>query len=100
MKKAGYYETPNINIPLNNREKGEIAQVALDQLAAYEGVAATWPILRHVHHYRECRCCGKCDQTLWFNSDPEERPYQYTGRETLALIVAHIRQIHSEAVTP
>lgn len=88
----GYYQTPNVNIPLNKREKGAIADVALDQLSAYQDRARTWPV------YTDGRCnrCTDCHQNIWFSTDPRGYTYNYSDDEILALKVAHVRQCHAE----
>lgn len=95
----GYYETPNIYVPLNDREEGEIAPIALEQLAIYQRAAAEWPILAYVRKGRECNTCGICDENIWFTSDQAGTKYRYTEEELSALKVAHIRQVHSDIIT-
>lgn len=72
----------------------QIHPLGLMQLAQYQEAARDWP------RYPDGRAirCGKCDQSLWFSYDITGTPYRYTEDEKLALIVAHIRQNHSEAV--
>lgn len=91
---SGYYHVPNNLIPLNDRAPGELAGIALEQLAPYREVAATWLI------YPDGRChrCMECDQNIWFSRDRQGQPYRYTDAEILALIVAHIRQCHAEVI--
>jgi hypothetical protein len=100
----GYFQTPNLMIPYNDRPEGEIAPIALAQLEEWEAVAREWPVERHTHQseYSPPRpgwCCAKCDKTIWFVNDPFGKIYQYTPREILALKVAHLRQCHQEVVT-
>jgi hypothetical protein len=87
---SGYFETANINVPLNRREKGEVADVAKLQLHEYEERATVWPV------YTDGRCnrCRECHQNIWFSKDPHGTPYAYKTEEILALKVAHIRQAH------
>jgi hypothetical protein len=94
----GFYMTPNVNIPLNKREAGEIADVALNQLAEWEAIARPWPMERHIHNDRPSWCCAVCDKTIYFVNDPRGEIYVYTDAEILALKVAHIRQAHSGEV--
>jgi hypothetical protein len=92
---TGYYVTPNKNVPLNDREPGTIAQVALDQLAEWNAIAERW-------HYRETDNevrCDYCGQNLWFVHDKHGVMYDYSREELLALTVAHIRQNHSEVIS-
>ena len=91
----GYYQTPNVNVPLNDRPKGEIAEVAKRQLRPYQVAASTWPI----DHSGISRLCGVCKQNLWFYADIYGKPYFYQPGEITALIVAHIRQVHTDAIT-
>lgn len=90
---TGYYETPNQMIPLNDRAPGELAPIALEQLAPYQRIAEDWGI-----YPQECYRCKKCDQSLWFVNDKRGQLYRYTDDEILALIVAHIRQRHPEVI--
>ena len=39
--------------------------------------------------------CHKCHQAIWFEYDPHGEMYTYTDDEIEALIVAHVRQVHS-----
>lgn len=101
----GYYSTPNLMVPLNDREPGTIAQVALDQLAEWERIARHWPVERHCHDSEQkkgqpCWCCAFCDKTIWFINDPHGNIYTYDAGEILALKVAHIRQAHAEVINP
>jgi hypothetical protein len=97
----GYYKTPNVNIPLNDRESGTIADVALKQREEWEAIARPWPMERHCHDTEErkgqpCWCCAVCDQTIFFINDPQGNIYIYTDAEILALKVAHVRQCHDQ----
>lgn len=75
-------------------ERSVISGLALSQLAPYQMAAYDWP------RYPDGRAvrCGKCDQSMYFTEDANEVKYVYTDEEKLALIVAHIRQVHPEAV--
>jgi hypothetical protein len=95
-QREGYYSTPNTNIPLNNRLPGDLAQVAIDQLAEYQMSARGWAIEVDINDPRECHRCGECGQNIWFGCDLALQPYQYTEEEQLTLIVAHLRQVHSD----
>jgi hypothetical protein len=88
----GYYQTPNVNIPHNNRPKGEIAPIALAELEGWRAVAREWDV------YTDGRCnrCHDCHANIWFSTDPQRGEYMYAPGETLALIVAHLRQCHTE----
>jgi hypothetical protein len=109
----GFYMTPNLMIPLNKRETGEIADVALDQLRPYQEAADQWPMHRAYHpvyiqvngepviahgktrYGMECRLCG---QFIYYISDPNGNAYSYQDGETKTLTVAHIRRQHEEKV--
>lgn len=88
----GYYKTPNKMIPLNDREPGEVADVALAQLAQWQEVAIAWDTYSDGRANR----CHDCHQNIWFSKDPQGHAYKYTDDEILALKVAHVRQCHSQ----
>ena len=103
VNEESYFSTPNVMVPLNAREAGTIATVALEQLRAYQTRAHTWPMERHSHNSdttkgQPCWCCVVCDpcETIWFVNDRTVNIYTYTEEEILALKVAHIRQVHSD----
>jgi hypothetical protein len=85
-------------IPLNDREEGKIAQVALDQLAPFRAAAQQWPIYYTIRDARSCMACRVCHFSLWFLRDIHETPYQISEEEKTTLTVAHIRQSHTEMV--
>ena len=87
-----YYQTPNKMIPLNDRPKGELADIAKEQLAYWREIADTWPV------YTDGRCnrCAECHQNIWFSKDPQGRDYEYVADEIPALKVAHVRQCHDK----
>jgi len=89
---TSYCLTPNVMVPLNSRKTGSIATVAMEQLRHYQSIARkwqTWPDGR-------CRRCMECDENIYFTHDTNANPYMYTDDEILALIVAHIRQVHDD----
>jgi hypothetical protein len=90
----GYYSTPNANIPLNKRPPGEIADIAWRQLKPYRDAAPTWPVTQD-GRFNRCRLCG---QNIWYAYDVNGNPYVYGDDEIITLIVAHIRQVHSEDI--
>lgn len=96
MGKRGYFQTPNVDIPLNDRPTGTIAPVAMEQLRAYQRTASNWPVFEVRRDGRDCMCCQQCNECLWFVTDEEEQRYQYTDDELSALKVAHIRQAHDK----
>lgn len=99
----GFGFTPNKDIPLNDREPGEIAGVAWAQLKPYQIAAQSWPVFQEMRHGdtmgpRWVHACRVCSQAMWFNSDENKVPYDYTDEEILTLIVAHVRRSHADMV--
>lgn len=99
----GFGSTPNKMIPLNDREPGEIAEIAWTQLKPYQIAARYWPIYQEMRHGdtmgpRWVHACRVCTQAVWFNSDEDRVDYNYTDEEKLTLIVAHVRRCHAEMV--
>lgn len=100
----GYYQTPNTQIPLNQRQKGELAEIAVTQLEAFQLRARAWP-MREVsredinNNSRHGMACSYCDQMVYFISDPNGILFNYSDEEMLALTVAHVRQRHERIVT-
>lgn len=90
----GYFQTPNIMVPHNNRERGTIAPIAKRQLEVITKFAHTWPIVQQGNK----NICGLCSQNVWFTDDKHGSPFLYQDEEITALIVAHIRQNHQEAI--
>jgi hypothetical protein len=93
------YLTPNTQIPLNNRAPGTMAAIAMEQLKPYMIAAQTWPIYQEMRHGetmgpRWVHACRVCEQAVWFDSDTDKRPFNYTEGEKLTLIVAHLRRCH------
>jgi hypothetical protein len=91
-----YTRTPNTMVPLNSRQQGEIASIAMEQLRTYQRTANHWPMFEVRRDGRDCMCCQKCNESLWFVTDREEQRYVYTEAELLTLKVAHIRQAHDD----
>lgn len=90
----GYFVAPNKMVPLQDREPGEIAAIALEQLRPYQEFAAEFG----VYPDGRCRRCMECDENIYFTTDPNGVPYTYTDDELSGLKVAHIRQCHSKEV--
>lgn len=90
----GYFLTPNLMIPGNDRDSGEIAPLALVELAKWQIIAESWG----VYPDGKARRCMKCDQSIWFICDPHGEQYVYSDEEINALTVAHIRQVHAEVI--
>lgn len=91
-----YFNTSNSKIPLNSRAPGDLAQVAKDQLSAFQEAAKNWPLYIDVNDLRACHRCTRCGQNIWFGTDSEGRDYHYTEDEIMTLVVAHIRQAHED----
>jgi hypothetical protein len=91
----GYYQTPNVNIPYNDRPKGELAPIALAELEGWRAVANGWETYTDGRSNR----CKECHQNIWFSKDPQGHEYQYSISEIEALVVAHLRQCHAEIGT-
>ena len=100
----GFSMTPNTQVPLNNREPGTVAQVAWDQLKPYQIAAQSWPVYQEMRYdeaierQRWVHACRVCEQGLWFNSDENQDPFDYSDAEILTLIVAHVRRSHADMV--
>jgi hypothetical protein len=92
----GFFQTPNVNIPLNAREAGTVAPVGMEQLRSYQRTADNWPVYRVRRDGRDMFVCQECDQSLAFYSDEDENPYQYNDDDMRTLKVAHIRQAHDK----
>jgi hypothetical protein len=99
----GFGSTPNNQIPLNDRPPGTIAGIAWAQLMPYQIAAQTWPIYQEMRAGetmgpRWVHACRVCTQAMWFNSDEDKVPYDYTDEEITTLIVSHIRRCHEDMV--
>lgn len=94
----GYGFTPNKMIPLNDRDPGNIAQVAKDQLRPYLIAAESWPTYRQYRDERHEMICRLCAQCLWFITDTHNVPYEYTDQDIHTLITAHIRRQHADMI--
>jgi hypothetical protein len=95
----GYYATANVNVPLNARPKGELANVAIDQLKMWRAAALTWPLQETSRDKRHGMTCNHCQQMIYFISDGKGVLYDYSDEEIISLIIAHIRQAHERIVT-
>jgi hypothetical protein len=73
---------------------GTIHPIALGQLVTWQDIALKWPLAQVDRENR----CGVCEQNIWFLCDTKGQVYKYTNDEILALVVAHLRQRHSEAI--
>jgi len=88
-----FKESPN-DSPMD----GTIHEIAQDQLKYWQEIAFTWTTFDARINGREGVQCGRCSQTIFFRSDVGGNRFQYTPDQILALMVAHIRQTHSEEV--
>lgn len=95
----GFFSTPNVNIPLNKREKGEVASVAIEQLRRFLNAADTWPVQGQRRDNRDCKVCRVCGQCLWFVTDRQGNQFGYSTEEKRSLITAHIRQCHEALIS-
>ena len=98
MNPRGYFQTPNVNIPLNKRDPGTIADVAKQQLEQYQALALVWGTTNVYRDQRHCVVCSECRQCLWFRLDPNGNEYLYSDEELQTLKVGHIRQAHAEVI--
>jgi len=84
-----FSESPN-----DSPQDGTIHEIALAQLREWESVARTWRTYTDGRGNR----CQECHQNLWFTKDASGREYRYEDGHIMALIVAHLRQVHTKAV--
>jgi len=82
-----FNESPN-----DSPGDGTIHPIALEQLQRYAKIAGTWKVYEDRHIMR----CEKCHQGVWSIYDAKGNRYRYTSEEILALLVAHIRQVHDD----
>jgi len=71
---------------------GELAPLAVRQLAAWEAIAAGWPVSLSGETWR----CGDCTGPVALAVDGAKRTYQYTREQFLALTVLHLRNHHAD----
>lgn len=72
--------------------------IAHRQLELWEEIALSWPVFLDNSEKQWPYRCNKCGQCIYFGKDPSGSFFLYTGEQELALIVAHIRQCHSEVI--
>jgi hypothetical protein len=72
--------------------KPVLAPLATSQLAAWQDIADDWPL--HVDGWHER--CTECGQSVLRLFDHHAVPYRYTPAQRRMLIVAHLRQAHTE----
>jgi hypothetical protein len=78
--------------------------VAERQLAAWQAIAADWPVSHDAQHGRDTAMsahnrawrCGDCQKGVALAYDDSGRRYQYTDEQWLALIVLHLRNHHPD----
>jgi hypothetical protein len=73
---------------------GTIAPIAKTQLEPYVVLATRWPLVWTAGYYR----CRVCTQAIWRELDDNGHSYMWNESEITALVVAHIRQRHPEAI--
>jgi hypothetical protein len=98
MSEQGYYETPNIYINHNNRPKGQVAEIALEQLAPFVRAAKGWSLREVNRDNRHGMACSLCNQMIFFISDVNGVLFAYSEDDIQALVTAHIRQLHESVV--
>ena len=69
---------------------GQVTPAAAAELAAWEALAADWPV------YQEgpCARCASCHMCVIRTHDGQGTAYAYSDANRLALAVAHLRQAH------
>ena len=72
------------------REERRIAPLAEAQLAAWQVIAADWPVTG------PSGLCGVCGKGVILRADAQGRPYRYTPEQVLAHIVLHLRSHHPD----
>jgi hypothetical protein len=77
-----------------------IAPLALRQLAAWEELAATWPLVSVQRDGRQVMICPECGIGIWLATDPRGGTYRYTDEEKQAHIVLHLRTRHPDMEPP
>ena len=69
-----------------------LAPLAAAQLAAWEQLATGWECREEADVLR----CADCDAGIMLLWDDAGRPYQWTGGQTVAMIVLHLRARHAD----
>lgn len=77
------------------RPAGELAPVAVAQLAAWEKLAETWQAKIALDEEGVGRC-GDCGKGVLVWIDRRGKPYRYTHEQVLALTVLHLRNHHAD----
>lgn len=72
---------------------GQLSGVAVAQLAAWQERAKAWPLNVTGDGHQRCQACG---QSVVRRFDDEGRPFTYATETLLALVVAHLRQVHGD----
>lgn len=84
--------------PNDSPKDGTIHPIALRQLEEWQEIALEWDTFEAPINGRQGIHCGRCSQTIWFRTDMAGHAFLYTADMILGLIVAHIRQAHSEVL--
>lgn len=77
------------------RPLGELAPVAIRQLAAWEKIAEAWQAKVALDEEGVGRC-GDCGKGVLVWIDRHGSPYRYTHEQVLALTVLHLRNHHAD----
>jgi hypothetical protein len=81
--------------PNDSPRNGTLHEIALKQLSQWEEMAWEWPCFQDSEGYMRCRDCGQSIARAW---DDHGVVYELASDQILSLIVAHLRQRHSEVV--
>ena len=73
-------------------EPAKLSYLATEQLAAWEKLAANWPL----YVDGPCGRCASCHVNVIRLVDEQGISYVYTDEQLLALKVAHLRQAHMD----
>lgn len=82
-----------MNDPFTQQRLDKFHGFAENQLGKWHEIAVTWKLYLDGFANR----CYLCNQCIWFTHDMYGEKYQYSPEEILALITAHIRQVHEQA---
>lgn len=72
----------------------EISQAAIKELEEWQECARTWPFSSN----DTCYMCGDCGVLIHQLFDRNNKPYNISGEDLLALEVSHLRSRHGNAL--